>query len=101
MSESTAEPWPCAFELVAQIAEVVDLAVGDDLDVAGLVENGCWPPAEVDDRQPAHPEADAGQRDAPLLVRAAMVQHAHHAVQVVSSATADPDRAQRCRRCRT
>ena len=74
---------PVAFQLALQLAKVVDLAVGDDLDVAGLVQDRLLPAREIDDGEAAHAETDAGQRDAALLVRAAMVQHAHHASEIV------------------
>ena len=77
------EPVAVAFELLLQLAEVVDLAVGDDLDVAGLVQDRLLAACQIDDGQPAHAEADAGQRDAALFVRAAMVQHPHHAREIV------------------
>ena len=77
--------WPWPFELALQLVEVVDLAVGDDLDVAGLVEDRLLPAREIDDGEAAHAEADAGQRDAALFVRAAMVQHPHHAREIVGA----------------
>ena len=40
------------------------------------------PAGQIDDRQAAHAEADAGQRDAALFVGSAMVQHPHHAREV-------------------
>ena len=40
-----AEACPRASSSRLDLGEVVDLAVGDDLDRAVLVANGCWPPA--------------------------------------------------------
>ena len=70
-------------ELVLQLAEVVDLTVGDDLDVAGLVQDRLLAARQVDDGQAAHAKADPGQRDAALFVRAAMMQHLHHAREIL------------------
>src|SRR6185436_3330538 len=72
-----------ALELALQLAEVVDLAVGDDLDVAGLVEDWLLAARKIDDGQPSHTEADSRQRDAALFVGAAMVKHLHHACESI------------------
>ena len=67
-------------ELVAQLAEVVDLAVEDDPDVPSSLAIGCRPRVEVDDRQPALPEADAGRDVDALTVGTAMHDRAAHPV---------------------
>ena len=46
-------------ELLLQVGEVVDLAVGDELDLTGLVGERLLPAGEVHDGQPPHGEADA------------------------------------------
>src|SRR5688500_13977666 len=74
---------PVAFELTLQLMEVVDLAVGDHLDVAAFVENGLLSGSEIDNGEAAHAEADAGKRDAPFFVGTAMVQHAHHPLEIL------------------
>src|SRR5204862_6994647 len=79
-SEAMAE----AFELLLQLAEVVDFAVRDDLDVAGLVQDRLLPAGEIDDGEAAHAESDTRQRDAALFVGAAVMQHLHHAGEIVN-----------------
>ena len=79
---SRAEPVAVLFQLALNLAEIVDLAVGDDLDVAGLVQNRLLAARQVNDGESAHAEPDAGQRDAALFVRPAMMQHAHHPLEV-------------------
>src|SRR5688572_1239278 len=72
-----------AFELPLQLVEVVDLPVGHHLDVAAFVEDGLLTGGKINDGEAAHAEADAGKRDAPFFVRTAMVQHAHHALEIL------------------
>src|ERR1051325_4497265 len=67
------------FKLALQLAEVVDLTIGDDLDVAGLIQDRLLAAGEIDDRQPPHAEAHAGQRDAAFFIGTAMMQHLHPA----------------------
>src|ERR1041385_1171909 len=50
------------FEIDAQLAIVVNLAVEDDSDRAVFVENRLFTGHEIDDRQAAHSECYAGRR---------------------------------------
>ena len=69
---------PLLLQLAADLGEVVDLAVGDDLDGAVLVAERLLPAGEVHDRQAAHRQRDARQLDAALFVRSAVVERADH-----------------------
>ena len=69
---------PSLLQLAADLGEVVDLAVGDDLDRAVLVAERLLPAGEVHDRQAAHRQRHARQPDAALLVWPAMVQRTDH-----------------------
>src|SRR5436190_5645029 len=77
------EAMAVALELSLQLAEVVDLAVRDDLDLAGFVEDGLLAAGQIDDGESAHAEADAGQDNAALFIRSAMVERSHHARELV------------------
>ena len=79
---SRAEPVAALFQLVLNLPKIVDLTVGDDLDVAGLVQNRLLAARQINDGESAHAEPDAGQRDAALFVRPAMTQRAHHPLEV-------------------
>jgi hypothetical protein len=59
-------------QLRPQLAVVVELAVDDRDDVARLVRHRLVARLEVDDRQPAHREADAVRHVPPIAVRAPM-----------------------------
>ena len=61
-----------ARELGDQLLVVVDLAVVDDDDAAVLVEQRLLPRRQIDDRQPAVAETDAGLDVQPDFVRSAM-----------------------------
>src|SRR5262249_13113057 len=43
-----------------QLPVVVDLAIAHDLDAVVLVADGLLPAGQIEDREPAHPERDAG-----------------------------------------
>jgi hypothetical protein len=70
------------FERVAQLEEVVDLAVGDDVHVAGLVRDRLLSRGEIDDRQAAHAEGGARQAHTAGFVGTAVQQRLHHAGDV-------------------
>ena len=72
-------------ELALDLLEVVDLAVGDDLDRAVLVGERLLAAGEVDDREPAHGQADARQQNAAFFVGSPMVQRPDHALHFVSA----------------
>ena len=60
--------WPSRSSSLAQLEEVVDLAVEDDDQTSRpRSQMGWWPVGEVDDRQPAHGQAD-GTLDVDALV---------------------------------
>ena len=82
MSDRERKRWPRATSSSLTSLEVVDLAVGDDLHRAVLVRERLLAAGDVDDRQPAHGEADARQQDAALVVGAAMVQRPDHPLHV-------------------
>ncbi len=60
--------WPCALQLAAQLAVVVDLAVADQPQRAVLVRQRLVAAGEIDDRQPAHAD-----RQRPVDVQAFVV----------------------------
>ena len=74
---------PQRLELLLQVREVVDFAVGNQLNLTGLVRERLLTAREVDNRQPPHREPNPGERDAPLLVRPAMHERTDHPLQVV------------------
>src|SRR5207247_2924039 len=65
-------------QLVAQLFEVVDLAVAHGPDRAGLVAQGLTPPRRVDDAQAAHPQGRPPADVETLVVGAAVDHHAAH-----------------------
>ena len=71
---------PVRFQLCAQLAEVVDLAVEHDPDGTVFVVDGLMASGEVDDAQPPHPERDAVVHPHPFVIRAAMADDLAHAV---------------------
>ena len=78
-----AEPVTGAFELVLELAVVVDLAVLDDDDGAVLVRDRLVAAGQVDDREPARRDADALLRVHALGVGAAMDERLRHRTQPV------------------
>ena len=74
------ERWPSAVSSGMSVAEVVDLAVEDDDDAAVLVVERLLAAREVDDRQPAMTEADAGLEMKAVAVRTAMLVREVHAL---------------------
>ena len=83
------EAVPASFQLGAELAVVVDLAVEDELDGAVLVPDRLVPRLEVDDRQAPEPEADAGSVVVlfdvdPVVVRPSMPDRRRHAAEDVT-----------------
>src|SRR6266850_1435326 len=70
----------CRFELGAQLAEVVDLAVEHDPDGTVLVVDRLMAGREIDDAQAPHAERDALVDEHAFIVGAAMADHVAHAV---------------------
>ena len=66
-------------ELVAQLPEVVDLAIEDDGERAVLGRHRLVAQRQVDHREPAEAEAEAARAMEPFLVGAAMREPARHA----------------------
>src|SRR3989442_3408467 len=66
----------------AKLAEVVDLAVEDDAQLAVRAGHRLPPRDEIDDGQTGHPEPDARRAidldPGPVLIRAPRLQHPHH-----------------------
>ena len=58
VSPCVANRWPRASQLLAQLLEVVDLAVEDDDDRSILVEDRLVAGHEIDDAQALDPEPD-------------------------------------------
>src|SRR5262245_11747595 len=67
-----------AFELLAQLAVVVDLAVQDDPALAVLVRQGLMAGLEIDDREPAEPESEGAVQVDAVVVGAAMADARRH-----------------------
>ncbi len=74
--------WPCAFELGAQLGEVVDLAVEDGPDRLVFVRQRLIAGGEIDDAQPAMAEADALADVEAVGVGTAMGDDRHHRRQL-------------------
>ena len=64
------EAWPSALQLGAHLAEIVDFAIVGDGEPAVGRDHRLGAALEVDDRQPAVAEADAGRGPDPAAVRA-------------------------------
>ncbi len=77
-AESVAEP----AQFLLQLEVVVDLAVGDDVDGAGLVGDRLLAGGDVDDGEPPHPQGHARQMHHALAVGAAVRERPHHAGEV-------------------
>jgi hypothetical protein len=77
------EAVPERLELGAELAIVVDLAVEDDPDRAGLVVDRLPPAGQIDDAQATHAEAHAGADMDAFVIRAAVPDHLAHAVHEV------------------
>jgi hypothetical protein len=69
------------FQLAAQLAEVVDLAVEDDPNSLVLVVNRLMPRGQVDDAEPAHAEAHPALDVQPFIVGSAMTNDLAHAMR--------------------
>jgi hypothetical protein len=67
-----------SFERLAQLPEVVDLAVEDNSDIACFVEYGLVTSGKVNDAQAAHSERDGWSNQKPVFVRATMPKSLHH-----------------------
>src|SRR6185436_1779240 len=73
------EPVPLQLEARPQVPLVVDLAVENDRDVAGLVEQRLVTGrGQVDDRQAAHADADAALDQLALVVGTAVTDAVGH-----------------------
>ena len=59
-------------QLPTQRFEIVDLAVGDEMDFAVLTLDRLLSPVDVDDREPAHRKTDARQHHLAFIVGTAM-----------------------------
>jgi hypothetical protein len=70
-----------AYEVCAQLPEVVDLAVQHDSDGAVLAEDRLVSGEEIDDAQALDPEARVAVHEQPSRVRAAMLQRRAHPLQ--------------------
>src|SRR5262249_33496864 len=68
------------FEDAPQITVVVDLAVEDDPDIAGLVRHRLPPGLEIDDAQPAMPERGEVVDVIPFVIGSAVRQRGRHAL---------------------
>ena len=77
---------PALFEIGAQFAIVVDLAVENDSDALVLVEGRLFTSDEVDDGEPSHAECGATCYEQSFRVRAAMDHAFTHSVQQLVSA---------------
>ena len=100
VSVLVANEWPRRLQVVAQLLEVVDLAVEDAPDGAVFVAHGLAAGGEVDDAQPAHGQTGAGRHVEALVVRAPMRESAHICAQLGQLSPADL-RSSRSRRCHT
>ena len=76
------EPVTARGERVLDLAEVVDLAIGDDLHRTVLVGERLLAAGNVDDREAAHGKADARQQNAAFVVGTPMVQGPDHSLHV-------------------
>ena len=75
------EPVSPGFEVPAQLPVVIDLAIEDDLDRAVLVADRLVASLEINDREAAMDQADAGLRPESLRIRAAMGDGVPQALQ--------------------
>src|SRR6266571_4747235 len=62
----------------AQLPVIVDLAVVDDRDVAGFVENGLAPAGKINNAEAAHSQRHGGSDQQPVFIRTAMPKRLHH-----------------------
>ena len=76
-----AEAVPGGDTLMAQLREVVDLAVVDDPDATVLAGHGMMPGREVDDLKASHAESRRTIDEEALVVRAAMVDAIGHPLE--------------------
>ncbi len=84
VSPSVAKRWPLRSQLLAQLPEVVDLAVEDDHDRTVLVENRLIAGHEIDDPQALNPETDVVLDEHPTGVGAAVLDRRAHALQDIT-----------------
>ena len=85
---------PAPRERGPQLLVVVELAVDDRDDVAGLVRDRLITGDEVDDRQPAHPHRDRPVSIAPLTVGAAVGQQIERVERVARCGAVRGDEAE-------
>src|SRR6185369_17707558 len=69
------------FEICAQFAIVVDLAVENYRDALVFVENRLFAGDQIDDREPAHSKGYAARHEQSFRVRSAMDHPLTHRVQ--------------------
>ena len=82
LAESYSERNPAVAEqLLAELDEIIDLAVEDDRDRLVLIEDGLLSGGKVDDRKPPHTERDAGPLPTTCRVRAAVPQAFGHSME--------------------
>ena len=81
VSDRVAKRMPARLELARQLGEVVDLAVEDHRDRAGLVVDRLVARGEVDDAQPPVSEPHARPEVRAVGVRPAVAQDIRHAAQ--------------------
>jgi hypothetical protein len=67
-----------SFQRATQLLVIVDLAVEDNGDVVGFVEDGLVTAGKVNDTEAAHSESHGGSDEQPIFVRAAMPKRLHH-----------------------
>src|SRR5687767_2588994 len=77
----------------AKLMVVVDLAVVDDGDVAGLIGDRLLAPGDVDDAEAAHPEGRLTNDPAPVIVGAPVPDGVAHPVKQHLVAWAAPARS--------
>src|SRR5713101_4366642 len=66
------------FQCPPQLPVIVDLAVVDDRDVAGFVENGLAPAGKINNAEAAHSQRHGGSDQQPVFIRTAMPKRLHH-----------------------
>ncbi len=78
MSESLLEDVALGSELCLQLGIIEQLAIGDDADAAGLVEDRLLTVGDADDGEPAVAHGDAWSHEVADTVRPAMPESGRH-----------------------
>jgi hypothetical protein len=66
------------FKSAAQLLVIVNFAVKDDRNVAGLIEHGLTPAGKINNAEAAHSKHNRGSDEQSVIIRATVPDRFHH-----------------------